>query len=272
VPQRILLAEDNPTNQMLAATLLKKYGHAVTVAPNGKEALAALGISKDQPELQASPSNPPFDLVIMDVQMPEIDGFQTTQLIRIHERHTGSHVPILAMTAHATPGDREKCLAAGMDGYLSKPIQPGELRRAVAALGRKNCRVAGGTEFESYQAPAASQGFRCIDRATALKSVAGDWGLLRLLIHSFLEECPRLFTALRAAIVATDAKAQHIAAHTLKGTALMFGAQALGKAAQQLEDMGRQNDLAQASEAYAATEGEFALAREELTALLEQVQ
>jgi PAS domain S-box-containing protein len=111
---RILLAEDNAVNQMLAVRLLEKRGHSVTVAGNGKEALAAL-------ERQS------FDLVLMDVQMPEMDGFEATAAIREKEKTSGNHLPVIAMTAHAMVGDKERCLAAGMDDYISKPIRPEEL-------------------------------------------------------------------------------------------------------------------------------------------------
>ena len=110
----VLLAEDNPVNQKLAARLLEKHGHRVTVTNNGREALAAL----DQEN---------FDVVLMDVQMPEMDGFEATSAIRVREHSTGKHMPIVAMTAHAIRGDRERCLAAGMDGYIAKPIRAREL-------------------------------------------------------------------------------------------------------------------------------------------------
>jgi CheY-like chemotaxis protein len=111
---RILLVEDNPVNEVLATRVLERRGHAVTVARNGRAALAAL-------ERQAP------DLVLMDVQMPEMDGFEATAAIRKGELRTGSHIPIIAMTAHAMAGDRERCLAAGMDGYLAKPIRADDL-------------------------------------------------------------------------------------------------------------------------------------------------
>jgi len=106
--------EDNEVNQKLAQRLLEKRGHHVTVTGNGREALAAL----DRED---------FDVAFMDVQMPEMDGFGATAAIRARERETGSHLPIIAMTAHAIQGDRERCLAAGMDSYISKPINPQEL-------------------------------------------------------------------------------------------------------------------------------------------------
>jgi len=111
---RVLLVEDNPVNQRLASRLLEKRGHSVVVAANGLEALEAL--EKEN-----------FDLVFMDVQMPVMDGFETTAAIRKKEKAGGVRLPIVALTAHAMKGDREKCLAGGMDGYLTKPIRPQEV-------------------------------------------------------------------------------------------------------------------------------------------------
>jgi two-component system, sensor histidine kinase and response regulator len=128
---RVLLAEDNPTNQLLASALLRKQGHEVVVAGNGKEALVALETSG---EWRADSSAVPFDVVLMDVQMPEMDGIETTGRIRALEQGRSRRLPIVAMTAHAMKGDRERCLAAGMDGYMSKPIQTHELIGAIAAF------------------------------------------------------------------------------------------------------------------------------------------
>jgi CheY-like chemotaxis protein len=115
---RILVVEDNPVNQVLARRLLTKRGHDVTTAGNGREALLALEREE-------------FDLVLMDVQMPEMDGFEATSEIRSREQTTGRHLPIIAMTAHAMKGDEEQCLRAGMDGYITKPIRPQELFRVI---------------------------------------------------------------------------------------------------------------------------------------------
>ena len=118
---QILLAEDNAVNQVLAVRLLEKRGHTVTVVENGKEALAAL-------------QQQPFDLLLLDVQMPEMDGFEVTAVIREREKATGAHVTIIAMTAYAMEGDQHRCLAAGMDAYVSKPIQARELFETVEAV------------------------------------------------------------------------------------------------------------------------------------------
>jgi CheY-like chemotaxis protein len=117
----VLLAEDNLVNQVLASRLLEKQGHSVVVADNGRAALEAL-------------ENQQFDLIVMDVSMPEMDGFEAVAAIRAREAATGFHIPIVAMTAHAMKGDRERCLAAGMDAYISKPIQPSELRKVLQTL------------------------------------------------------------------------------------------------------------------------------------------
>jgi CheY-like chemotaxis protein len=119
--QRILLAEDNVVNQVLASRLLEKHGHSVVVVNNGRSALEALDKEK-------------FDLVLMDVSMPEMDGLETVAAIRAREEATGFHLPIIAMTAHAMKGDRERCLEAGMDAYISKPIQPRELFEAIKSM------------------------------------------------------------------------------------------------------------------------------------------
>jgi CheY-like chemotaxis protein len=118
---QILLAEDNVINQRLAVRLLEKLGHKVVVAQSGCEALEKL-----QEQV--------FDLALMDIQMPEMDGFTATETIRQRERNTGSHIPIIAMTAHAMKGDRERCLAAGMDGYIAKPISQEELIRIIGEV------------------------------------------------------------------------------------------------------------------------------------------
>jgi CheY-like chemotaxis protein len=130
-PLRILLAEDNRFNQQLAVRLLEKQGHVVTVAENGREALAAL-YPPDSPPGEGGSRR--FDVVLMDVQMPELDGLRATEAIRERERVAGGHLPVLAMTAYALKGDRERCLEAGMDGYISKPIRPMELLEALRAV------------------------------------------------------------------------------------------------------------------------------------------
>jgi CheY-like chemotaxis protein len=125
---RILLAEDNVVNQKVAAAMLMRVGHAVFIAGNGKEALRAL-------------VGQAFDLILMDIQMPEMDGLSATAAIRLDEKVTGRHIPIIAMTAHAMTGDRERCLAAGMDDYISKPVDARELLKLISQHGRQLASV-----------------------------------------------------------------------------------------------------------------------------------
>jgi CheY-like chemotaxis protein len=124
----ILVAEDNVVNQVLVKALLKARGHGITVANNGREVLSLL-------------DGQPFDLILMDIQMPEMDGLQATAEIRQRERRTGEHVPIAAMTAHAMTGDRERCLEAGMDEYISKPISVKELLAVIARVGARKVGI-----------------------------------------------------------------------------------------------------------------------------------
>jgi CheY-like chemotaxis protein len=137
---QILLAEDNPVNQLLAVRLLRKHGHEVTVAANGKEALEML-------EKQT------FDLLLMDIQMPEMDGLQATATIRARERQTGGHLPIVAMTAHTMSGDQEHCLAAGMDAYISKPIRVDQLLEIVTSLAQSGVPAVWPVESRTSQEP-----------------------------------------------------------------------------------------------------------------------
>jgi PAS domain S-box-containing protein len=233
---RILLAEDNPFNQKLALGLLGKEGHSVVVVGNGAEAVAAL-------------ERDPFDLVLMDVQMPEVDGFQATAAIRRREAAAGRHTPILAMTAYAMKGDRERCLAAGMDGYVSKPIRARELFNAMAA-------VVGGApppDLPPGPEPAAAAG-EAPDWETALKWAGGDRQLLGELVRLFLDRCPEWLAELRRALAAGDAARLHRAAHALKGNLGNLGARAACERAQRIEIMGREGQLAGADEACRALE------------------
>jgi CheY-like chemotaxis protein len=123
-PRKVLLVEDSVVNQKLAAAVLEKDGHHVTIANNGREAVQAF-------------ESDSYDLVLMDIQMPEMDGFEATRSIRKMEQGTGNHIPIIAMTAHALVGDRERCLAVGMDDYIAKPIYAKQLLATIRGLGKK---------------------------------------------------------------------------------------------------------------------------------------
>jgi CheY-like chemotaxis protein len=229
---RLLLTEDNVVNQKLALRLLEKRGHTVVIAANGKEALEAL-------ERQA------FDVVLMDVQMPEMDGFEATAAVRAKEKATGGHVPIVAMTAHAMKGDRERCLQVGMDGYISKPLQPSELFEAVEGL------AAAGAPSSECGIPAGNAG-PVFDVEFALRGVGGDRELLKEIIGVYFAECPRWMTEIGAAVARGEAATLRRMAHTLKGTVSVFGAGEVSALAQRLEDMGRDKCLQGSQEVCAA--------------------
>jgi two-component system sensor histidine kinase/response regulator len=232
---RVLLAEDNSVNQKLAVRLLEKRGHLVTVAGNGREALTAL--HRDR-----------FDAVLMDVQMPEMDGFAATAAIRAREQQTGEHVPVIAMTAHAMRGDREHCLAAGMDGYVTKPLRPEDLFAALEGL------AAGGTAAAVADEPAPPPSAEAFDTAVALKRAGGDNELLRELAGLCLDECPKLMAEIRKAVDGKDAARLLTAAHTFKGTVATFAADEAAAAALRLEEMGRAGRWDGVDDALAALE------------------
>jgi CheY-like chemotaxis protein len=271
LPLRILLAEDHATNQKLALMLLQRLGYRADVAANGLEAVEAL-------ERQA------YDVVLMDVQMPEMDGLEATRHIR--QQWPGEQGPyIVAMTANAMEGDREACLAAGMDDYVSKPIRVEELVGAlsrVRPLGERESPNGGNGEMGSAETPPTMEqeadgtgteqtmiDHQVLD-PTALETlqevVGGEAALLRELIDSFLEETPPLVATLRQALEQGDAAELHRAAHTLKSSSNDFGATTLAELCQELETMGKAGTLDGAVELVTQVEKEYEQARVELEA------
>jgi signal transduction histidine kinase/DNA-binding response OmpR family regulator len=238
---RILLAEDNAVNRQLAVRLLEKYGHRVVVATNGREALAAL-------------ENEPVDLVLMDVQMPEMDGLEATAAIREREKLTGAHLPIIAMTAHAMKGDREKCLASGMDGYITKPIQ---IRELLAVIEDHLPATVKAAPPPPATAPAADVSREVLDAKSVLERLEGDRELLSSLIRIFETEAPALMQEMRKALAERDEKALERVAHTLKGCLGNFAAPAAFEAARELEAIGRAGNFVAAGIACAALEREI---------------
>jgi len=213
-PLRILIAEDNAVNQRVVVRLLEKHRHRVTVANDGAQAIAAYERSE-------------FDLILMDVQMPEMDGFEATKLIREREAKTGRRTPLVAMTAHAMKGDRERCLAAGMDDYVSKPVQRAELMRVLA--------WAAGGKADSASETATAPASPALDRADALERLGGDEELFAEVAGLFLAEAPRLLDEIRIAIQSGDVETVHRVAHGLKGAAGYVGGKPTAEAAQELE-------------------------------------
>jgi two-component system, sensor histidine kinase and response regulator len=236
---RLLLAEDNAVNQKLAMRLLEKQGHSVVIANNGREAVEAL-------------DRETFDAVLMDIQMPEMGGFEASAAIRAREGATGGHVPIIAMTAHAMKGDRERCLRAGMDGYISKPIHAKALIEALESL------VSRGSDLALPVAlPPPPYEPAAFDREALLERVDGDVELLEELVAVFMDESPRLLAAARAALEQRDAPALERAAHSLKGSVGNFCAPSAAEAARRLESLSREGDLDGASGALARLEDEM---------------
>lgn len=221
----VLLAEDNPVNQELTVAFLQRWGHSVVVTGDGLRALEAY-----EREL--------FDLIIMDVQMPVMDGFETTRKIRDIERKTSRYVPIIAMTAHAMAGDRERCLAAGMNQYIAKPI----LEKALFVV----------IEGFAGARPEQTEGAVAMGRSDVIARVGGDELLARRIASLFLENYPLLLEGIREAARNHDAPALRNVAHTLKGSVSNFPAEEAFKAAQRLEVMAHNGDLTDFDSAFEA--------------------
>ena len=244
--RRILLAEDGAINQQVAVRLLEERGHSVVVVDNGRAAVEQVAA-----QASASSAEPPFDVVLMDVQMPEMDGLEATAAIRRAEAQTGGHVPIIAMTAHAMKGDRDRFLAAGMDGYVAKPVRPHELYAAVEG--------GGPNDEDGLPAPVGFDGELSrtdvpFEWDAALENVGGDEAMLRELAEMFFAECPKLMQQIREHIAGADGPELRRAAHTLKGSAHVFGAEEAAEAAHRLEEIGREEAFADAEEALALLE------------------
>ena len=237
---RILVAEDNAVNQVVIIRALQKMGHTPVLAQNGKDALAMA--SSDR-----------FDVVFMDVQMPEMDGLAATAAIRKSEKHGNRHLPIFAMTAHAMKGDRERCIAAGMDGYIGKPVKFSDIEETLAGLK--------GMNVNPSPAPVRAENW---SRNEALERIGGDQELLADLCKIFLEESPKLMAKLRQAIADGDYDGLMRAAHSLKGESSYLGAVGTSQAARELEDMGRDQDLSLADRTLAELERKISSLHDEL--------
>ena len=235
-PLRFLLAEDSVVNQKLALALLKKWGHSGTVANNGKEAV----------ELVARES---FDVVLMDVQMPEMDGLEATRQIRQSEVGTDRHLPIIAMTAHAMKGDRELCIESGMDDYVSKPVRPWQLMNALSRFFAEDARTVGVSREENSSAVSptgqeeSTQESYQVDWPAALKITQGDRGLLREIAGAFLEEVRIVMADLKYALKKEDAKTAQRMAHTIKANFRTFGVTDAHDLAFDCEKAGKDGEL-----------------------------
>lgn len=254
---RILLAEDNLVNRVLAQKLLQKNGHTVSLAVNGKEAVALWEASQPSP----------FDLILMDIQMPIMDGLQATSYIRAAEAalQAGSfakdkpviHIPIVAMTAHAMKGDRERYLAGGMDGYISKPINSADLERSMqSAVSALTVRTL--TPDKNQLA------------AEILAAFDNDFDLVRELAGLFISESPKYVLQMRDALREYDAKALFNSAHALKGSVGNFSTNGPHATALQIEILAKSGQLAGVPEILEVLEGQLAQLHEILLGMAQQ--
>jgi CheY-like chemotaxis protein len=229
---RVLVVDDVDANCRLAQALLGRFGHVSEVATSGLEAVEKTTAGR-------------YDVVLMDVQMPDIDGMEATQ--RIHERLGAASPRIIAITANALPGDRERCLAAGMDDYLSKPIQAQALRAAIEQAG---VSAAGSAARPGEPAPeAAPPGAIDWSRIESLVPFDADGTMVAGAIASFLADAPGRIAAMQAAHAAADAAGLAAAAHALKGSAANIGAAKMRELSQRIESLARAGDLSGARSA-----------------------
>jgi CheY-like chemotaxis protein len=247
-PLRVLLAEDSPVNQKLVTAVLERGGHRVTLANNGREAVAACQSQE-------------FDLILMDVQMPEMDGLEAAAEIRARLRRRGARVPIIAMTAHVMPGDRHRCLEAGMEGYLAKPVRSGELYDMMAG-------VLDSAAPDPRSGPADRDAHQEVDWEKVKAETEGDEGLLRDLVETALDETAEHWRAIRDAVGRGDVARLRAAAHSLKGVVGYFGESAAGREVLRVEALVKENDFDPSSLLLAELERALDSLRGELTKYL----
>ena len=252
---RILLAEDNIVNQILAVRLIEKRGHAVTVAKDGLEALRA---HEDES----------FDLILMDLQMPQMGGIEATATIRAREIVSGAHIPIVAMTAHAMTGDRERCMEAGMDGYLSKPINAQLLYTTVEHLAKRASLLedAGAILLRAEESAQHEANEQSIFEEANLERFAGDEELFIEIANLFLDTHQEMLTIIQEAIRVGDGPALQRAAHTLKGSAGNFSAPGVVERCMELQEIVSIGMLDRSNEVYVGLEREM----KQLTGSLEK--
>ena len=252
----ILVAEDNSVNQEVAQQMLQRHGYSVTIANNGREAVKLIQDSRE------------FDLILMDIQMPEMDGFQATATIREIESKRSRRTPIVAMTAHAMKGDRERCLEAGMDGYISKPVQGKVLFETIETLTAPSVSEQGASQdVHAVVSPVAQQ---AVNFEEILDRLGGNVALLQSIVALFEEDSPGQLARIREAIAARDAGALALAAHTLKGSLLALAAERASAAALELEKIGRESRLQGAPRWFAILESEVAAVGSDLQKILKE--
>jgi len=241
---RILLAEDNIVNQKVALKVLEKLGYRADAAANGLEAVEALGTL-------------PYDLVLMDVQMPEMDGFEATAAVRDPQSAVHNHaIPVIAMTAHAMKGDREKCLERGMDDYVSKPVRAQELLECI----ERHLGDLAEAPSKSAEAPRPTDE-AVFDPSALLEALDGDEEVAQEVLAMFFEDAPRQVQTLKHAVEQEDAAVVERQGHSLKGAAANVGAGCLRDCAARLEELGRSGDLRDVAAALDRLDAEFELLR-----------
>jgi CheY-like chemotaxis protein/HPt (histidine-containing phosphotransfer) domain-containing protein len=224
---RVLVAEDNPVNQMVISRLLERDGHSVVMANHGGEAVEAY-------------EREPFDLILMDVQMPEVDGFEATRMIRERQAAVGRTTPIVAMTAHAMKGDRERCLETGMDDYLPKPIPLDDLARVLAWASDLACQKQPPTEVPIVTLSPQH------DFSTALARLGGDRKLFCELAELFQSELPQILSDLRRTAAAEDAVTFRRVIHSLKGSSGYVGGSEVSAISLEMETLAANGDVTEA--------------------------
>jgi CheY-like chemotaxis protein/HPt (histidine-containing phosphotransfer) domain-containing protein len=249
--RKVLVAEDAPVNQKLILRMLEKMGHEATLAINGKAAVEAVKTGR-------------FDLVLMDVQMPELDGFQAAKLIRRWEQNKGTRTPIVAMTAHALKGDREKCIAAGMDDYISKPIN----RDQFSALLQRH--LPAGLCGEAEPRIPSPEKMPIIDRSVLLKATNNDETLVQELYSLFLRGLPETLDRMRKAVDDGDIQEIKKRTHCLKGTSASVGAAELCHEAKALEESAFTNDWNRTKDAFSKLEAAVNRLTAESISILEE--
>jgi CheY-like chemotaxis protein/HPt (histidine-containing phosphotransfer) domain-containing protein len=247
---RVLVVEDNAVNQRVLSMQLERVGHHVHLATNGIEALEAL-------------EQQPFDLVLMDLQMPEMDGVRTTRLLRAREKATGGRVAVVAVTANTLPEERRRCMSAGMDDYLTKPIRAADLYAAIArVLGPATRAVPEAVPPAEQRLPPGNGWLEAVQGMGFPPTAAAR------LAKTFLEEVPGRMDRLRESLAAGDAAGVRAAAHALKGTLMVFSAHGAIAAAGTLEEQGQRQQLEGAAVPLAVLESEVAALLAGMTAYL----
>ena len=241
-------------NQELAVGILEKVGYRADAVANGKEVLSALEKGS-------------YDLILMDVQMPEMDGFEATAAIRRKERENGKHIPIIAMTAHAMKGDRERCLEAGMNDYVSKPLSARALVEVLEKWLPKENAEGATRNGESRKGKEKDEGSSPIvwDRAALLERLMGDEELARRILEYFRTDTPRQIQALKDLLEAEDPSGAERQAHAIKGVAGNVGGEALRAVAFEMEEASRAGDLDAVQACMAELESQFERLKQAMT-------